>query len=254
MGRIQRLDEFYLEVSRGNVPGHRVAFITGSSGIVGATETTLMPFNQIYQFPTSAAVVQVASTDANDTGAGTGARTVMINGLDANYVEISETLTLNGLTPVSSVNSYLRINVTAIQTAGSSGVNAGTIYVGTGVFTAGVPAVKLDIMSPGRNYTQVGVYTVPANHTLIILQSSVSVGQGKEVIIEFATRFFGGVFQKRRSIALFEATEVRALTLGAVGPEKLDLDIRAVSAGATNGNTYCSLDGILINNNFKYLG
>lgn len=254
MARIQRLDEFYLEVSRGNVPGHRVALITGSSSVVGAAETTLMPFNAIYQFPTSAAVVQVASTDANDTAAGTGARTIQIFGLDANYVEQNEVITLSGTTPVSSVNLYLRINVSIITTAGSGGVNAGTVYVGTGTFTAGVPAVKLDIVSPGKNYTQVGVYTVPANHTLILLQSSLSVGQGKDVIIDFAVRPLGGLMQKRRSIVLFEASEVRLLSIGAIGPEKLDLDIRAMSSGAAAGNVYATLDGILINNNFRYLG
>lgn len=254
VARTKSLDEFYLEVVRGNIPGHRSALITGFSDVVGATETTLMPFNVIYQFPTSASIIQVASTSANDTSAGTGARTIQIFGLDANYVEINEVITLNGQTPVSSVNQFLRVNVSVITTAGSSGVNAGTVYVGTGTFTVGVPAVKLDIVSPGKNYTQVGVYTVPANHTLVILQSSISVGSGKDVIVDFAVRPFGGLMQKRRSIVLFQASEVRLLSIGAYGPEKIDLDIRALSSSATNGNVYCTLDGILVNNNFKYLG
>ena len=43
--------------------------------------------------PTSAGVVSVVSSDANDDDGDTGARTLEIEGLDANYDEIKETIT-----------------------------------------------------------------------------------------------------------------------------------------------------------------
>ena len=64
-------------------------------------------------YPSTAAALNVVSTNANDTAAGTGARTVRVTGLDANWNEISEIVTLNGLTPVQTVNSYLRADIKA---------------------------------------------------------------------------------------------------------------------------------------------
>jgi len=73
--------------------------------------------------------VAVLSSSVLDTSAGTGARTINVMGLDANYVLQSEIVTLNGVTPVNTVNTFIRVHSASIQTAGSGGVNAGTITV-----------------------------------------------------------------------------------------------------------------------------
>jgi len=62
----------------------------------------------VYVFPPSAAVLRLVSDSANDTLAGTGARTAEILGLDANYMLQSETVNMAGLTQVLTTNLYLR--------------------------------------------------------------------------------------------------------------------------------------------------
>ena len=90
-----------------------------------------------YTFPTAGATMTISSADANDTSAGTGARTVKVDFLDSTYAEFSETLTLNGQTAVSTSSSdCFRVNTMTVLTAGTGKVNAGKVYVGTGTVTS----------------------------------------------------------------------------------------------------------------------
>lgn len=75
----------------------------------------------------SAGTVSVVSSSANDTAAGTGARTVQIEGYDASYAYTTETVTLNGTTPVNTVNQYARIFNCTVLTVGSNTTNVGNI-------------------------------------------------------------------------------------------------------------------------------
>ncbi len=94
---------------------------------------------------------------------GTGARTVLIKGLDVDYTEISEVIALNGTSAVTTVNEYLRINSFEVVTAGSGGTNAGAISI-TGTEEMLIAAQILT--GNGKAYT--GVYTVPADFTAFI--------------------------------------------------------------------------------------
>lgn len=79
-----------------------------------------------------------ASTSASDAAAGTGARTVKLTYLDqAGAGPYTETVTLNGLTRVNTVATNICfIEQMEIVTAGSGGLNAGTVSIYT-VPTAG---------------------------------------------------------------------------------------------------------------------
>lgn len=82
-----------------------------------------------YTEKTSASIISIASSSANDTALGTGARTVRIEYFDndckGKYIE---EITLNGTTAVNSVNSNIRyIDHIEVLTAGSGGKNAGTL-------------------------------------------------------------------------------------------------------------------------------
>jgi hypothetical protein len=121
--------------------------------------------------------MKVSSSDANDTAAGTGARTVYVAGLDANYNEIEEVVTLNGQTDVLTTQSFLHINNAYVATAGSGLSAAGNIYFGDGVVTAGVPATVYDIIKFDYNQRITGSYTVPAGYTAYLVQGLFSAGQ-----------------------------------------------------------------------------
>lgn len=106
--------------------------------------------------PTAARLHDIVSTDAADDAAGTGARTVEIQGLDSDYKVQSETVTMDGTTDVETANSYVRIFRMKVVTAGSGGVNAGTITA-----TAQIDSTVSAQIAIGNNQTLMAIYTVP---------------------------------------------------------------------------------------------
>lgn len=117
----------------------------------------------VYPWMTAVSSLEVASLNAADTSAGTGARSIIINGLDANYAEVSQTIVLNGGT-VAIPTQLLRINSALIMSAGSGKVNAGDILVrdaGGGTTRAVIPA--------GYGITRQAQFTVPAGWTLQVV-------------------------------------------------------------------------------------
>ncbi len=170
-------EPFELQVSRGQIQGHRNVTVFGFNPDVDATQVSVWPLPSLITFPSAALQMTVSSTSANDTAAGTGARTVVVQGLDANYNEVTETVTLNGQTPVTMTASLLRVNYAFVGTAGSGNSAAGDIYIGTGTVTAGVPATSYDIIKFDYNNTTTGSYTVPAGYTAYVSQGLFSTGQ-----------------------------------------------------------------------------
>ena len=172
-----RFEPFELQVSRGQITGHRSVVVFGYNPDVDTSRVTVWPYTGILPLPAAALQMKVSSSDANDTAAGTGARTVFVAGLDANYNEISEIVTLNGQTAVLTTQSFLHINNAYVATAGSGLSAAGDIYFGDGVVTAGVPATVYDLIKFDYNQRITGSYTIPAGYTGYVSQGLFSAGQ-----------------------------------------------------------------------------
>jgi hypothetical protein len=128
----------------------------------GTIPETIWSAGGLYTFPAAAAATTIVSGSANDAAAGTGARTVLVEGLLAGYVFNSETVTLNGMTPVALASNYLRINKMTVMTAGTGQTNAGAIDCQIGGTTA-------NYISVGKSISQNGFYTVPANYQKALL-------------------------------------------------------------------------------------
>ena len=121
------------------------------------------------------AEVFIASESANDASAGSGARTVLIVGLDAN-LDVAQTIaTLNGQTAVS-IGTWAAVRKMQVLTAGATGSNEGEIWLGTGVFTAGAPANHLNAMEPGTNVAVTALMVVPADHKWYVDQFTIYSG------------------------------------------------------------------------------
>lgn len=162
-------------IAAGKVPGATAIYLQGLNGTPTTTFETLWPESNAYTFlTTNFSTPYIASSDANDTSAGTGARTVTISGVDSTYAVKTETLSLNGQTSVNLVNSYIAINSMVVATAGSGGVPAGVIRIGTGTNTSGVPAVVHGHIAAGYNEMKAFMYTVPASMKLLLLDFNVN--------------------------------------------------------------------------------
>jgi hypothetical protein len=170
-------EPFELQVSRGQIQGHRNVTVFGFNPDVDSTQVSVWPLPSLITFPASAIQMTVSSTSASDAAAGTGAHTIVVQGLDANYNEVSETVTMNGQTAVTMTTAMLRVNYAYVATAGSSNSAVGDIYIGTGTVTAGVPATTYDIIKLDYNTTTTGSYTIPAGYTAYVSQGLFSTGQ-----------------------------------------------------------------------------
>jgi hypothetical protein len=229
-------EDFQLGVASGDLsPSYKQVYKFGQNADVGNSLETIWLEGGLYAYPPSATTMTVSSSDANDTSAGTGARTIQISGLDGDYNEISETITMNGQTPVTTTNSFLRVNRGIVLTAGSGGVNAGIIYVGTGTVTSGVPANKYTtINGDGTNQTLQAFWTVPAGYTAYVYQTNISTGSSSATPAVLKTllvvRPFGGVFNTKEVITLSDGNHLQDYSFPLKITEKSDIEFRAESS------------------------
>jgi hypothetical protein len=233
---------FELQVARGQIVGHRSVTIFGFNPDVDTAEVSVWPLQSLITRPATALQMRVSSTNINDTAAGTGARTIVIEGLDGDYNEVTETVTLNGQTFVSTTASFLRINYMYVATAGSSLSAAGDIYVGTGTVTAGVPATVYDIIKFNYNDTITGAYTVPAGHTAYLSQGLFSAGQASgSTQVQGRLLAFGpdGIRRTAAVTTLNNGVADYVFEYPVPFPEKTTLEATAI--GSANNNSVSSM-------------
>ena len=243
-------DHTDLAIARGHTAGYTAIYKFGYNPDVNGTEETVQAEGGNYVWLDNAVTVFASSSSANDTGGGTGANTITIQGLDEDYNEIEESITLNGQTQVATQLSYLRVYRAFVTLAGSGGTSGGTVYLGSSGATAGVPNTVYASLGLG-NQTQIAAYTVPAGYTLylddinftagisqagkVATCSFVSRDQGSNV---FRTRFIN-VLQSNQLITKFEYPQPYA--------EKTDLECRVVTDSSNNA-IGASFQGVLIKN------
>jgi len=150
-------EDFDLQVARGQIPGHSTVNIYGFQTAVTTTNIPVWEVAGAYTYPVSAATMKLVSSV--NTGPDLSGTTILIQGLDANYTPISETLALTGTTAVDTVKSYLRINSMSV----TAGVPTGTITLKNAAGSATYAQINPTI---GR--TQMSIYTVPAGYTFYL--------------------------------------------------------------------------------------
>lgn len=171
-------EPFELQVARGQIPGHSVIHVFGHNPDVDdGVEATVWPVpGAILGHPAATTIMKISSSSANDTAAGTGARTVQVLGINGTGGYVQEIVTLNGQTAVNTVNEYDAIERMTVLTVGSGAANAGTIYAGTGTVTSGVPAVPYSAIGPGDNFSLVGHWTCPTGYKGYLVAGKLTSG------------------------------------------------------------------------------
>ena len=135
----------------------------GRNPIVGATEEEVWTGSTAYPWQTAASPLRVAiGGNAADISTGAGARTVTLLGLDANFNEISETISLNGAAQSApTAQSFIRCHRASVTECGTYGggnvgiINIATVPVGT----------VISIIPAGIGQTQQATWTVSAGAT-----------------------------------------------------------------------------------------
>ena len=237
--RMGKLEPFELQVARGQITMHETVNVFGYSTVIGATVYPVWNVAAARVYLTTAAVMKISSSSADDASSGTGARTVLVSGLDQDYNRISETVTLTGQTAVNTTNSFLRISGIRTLTVGSGGTNAGVIYAGTGTITTGVPAVIHEVVPIGFNASMSGVYTVPAGYTAYLYQGGLtSQSNGNNYITGRLKTSNQGSPKVTNAVTIFtEGMVDYNFTYPLALPEKTDLEACAIVSANTSTAT-----------------
>jgi hypothetical protein len=214
-------EPFELQVARGQITGHEVVNVFGYStgtpntGFIAAWEN-----NTAYVFPTVASTMVVTSSSASDT-----AVTILIDGLDADYNTLIESVAVNGTNAVTTTGVFFRIH-SVVTTAGNA---VGTLYVKN---AGGTTYAQVAI---GAGRTNMSVYTVPAGYTAYWTQfdsfSSTSVTSGVFATFRALLTSPTGVNNVTLSIPFLNDFSVtRPYPIGY--PEKTDVQWQNKSSGA----------------------
>ena len=163
--------EFLINVSRGLTPGVSYDIKFGRNGDIdtGAEEDVINQGGNIF-YPTTARTLSIVSADENDDSGSTGCESVTVVGLDANYDVATETVTLDGTTPVVTTTSFIRATRMFCRSCGSSGENEGAI---TATYTTDAQTAL--VIAAGVGQSEFGALTIPDGKVMLPLEVSGSV-------------------------------------------------------------------------------
>lgn len=124
-------NNWLMDAQHGWIKGWSAASKYGANPSVSTSFEDIWYAGGVLTWLTAAATIEAISDSANDAAAGTGARTIKIEGLDANWDEITETITMNGTSATTATSaSFIRVNKAYVVTTGTyGGSNVGNITV-----------------------------------------------------------------------------------------------------------------------------
>lgn len=171
---------FFLEVSKGAINGYAPAAFVGSNPSVSDTNfDTIWDASGNYVQPTGGEALEIASDSVNDTLAGSGARKVLINGLDVQHNPQSELVEMNGTTAVPTVRTDW-IFVYDIITVLSGAMQTNDDNITLRILGGGDIRAKM-LPSKGRSFN--GLFVVPAGKTFFALSAQVFIPKNEDVIV-----------------------------------------------------------------------
>lgn len=183
-------------IARGLIDGASVVHKFGAATNVGLS---LVPIttSQSYMTPTVAQSLELVSDSTDDNGTtsplGTGALIVRVYGIaDWAGGEVTEDITLNGITAVALVTSFLRVYRMKVIGSGSYANSTTSSHVSTITLRgagAGATWAKITPQSGfGLAQSEIAVYTVPAGKLAYVHSALVSVEASKTANVLFFAR------------------------------------------------------------------
>lgn len=236
ISRFGLYEPFDLQVARGQITGHSTVNIYGYQPLVAQTFIPLWENATVYTYPVAATIMNLAGS-SGDTAS------IVITGLDASYVLQSETVVLNGTTPVPTTKAYLRINSMQVS-------------VGSATNPAGVVTLKdltntiiYSQINAGVGRTQAAIYTVPAGFTFYLsrVDLNTSLNGNNHVTYRNRSASSAGVVTLTQQ-APFAISYNAQRVMPRPFLEKTDIQLQATVASST-GEVSVSAEGYLIKNN-----
>ena len=220
--RTGKHEPFELHVQRGYVQGHSVINKFGYATSVSGTEVPIWNGGSPYVYPTSAGLVNVVATSGTNTTS-----QILIQGLDENYDEITNIVTLNGTTTVASTDKFIRVY---------------RAYVVNDVPLANTVNLNLDgnltaVIYPADNQTLMAIYTIPAGYTGYLSQLNISSGTAQPtqfIRVRLKVREPDGVFRTQAKYSIANSFAEESYPYPIPIPEKSDIQVTGISSGGVN--------------------
>jgi len=230
------LTEQNYQIARGLVRGassiHKFGAVPqlsiNTTGTCWDKNDTLYPWSAL----TSASVLTAQAVNASDDG-----KILTILGLDSNYNEISDTITLSSSGTASTTKQFLRVYRGYISTGAN---NVGAIDVRIGANT-------VLYINVGLAQTLMMIYTVPAGKDLLLLKGACTSQAGADASGFFYVRFFDQTafrIQHTFEVSGSDGYEYKFEVPFRV-PEKSDIDFR-LTTRSNNGRYTAAFDGLLV--------
>jgi hypothetical protein len=223
---------YLYDISEGNIAGHEPRRILGRNEGVTTTLTDLTEIaGGSIKLPTTAQAVEVVSTSADDAGGGIGVQQIEVHYLDNDWNEISQEITLTGLTPVNLSFPALRFNGVHSLSVGSNNNAVGNIII-------------RDQGGLGDNYIQItagdttslhGAFSVPLGKSAFIVGWAGSSGKGKETEVRLSINAdphtftkTDGAYNTHDFVSVLSQTRSKNFSLPIKCPEKTDIILKAI--------------------------
>jgi len=201
-----------------------------------------------YIFPSdSGEVMYISSNSALDQVS------VTVQGLDADFKEKEQTITLQGQTRLTLNGTWSRIN--RIINIDNSDLSGNVFVYTNGANTLGIPdtaSTVKGIIEIGNNQTMQAIYTVPINRHLHLSHYHLScdaknTNTNANLTIKLVVRPKGSVFKTQEIIALSNSSpSVIGLDMPLPIPPGSDVMYKVVSSTNNDMHVHCVFEGMLL--------
>lgn len=238
------------DIAEGNIANHTLIHILGSNDDTSAAREDLWEghggsgTNARIPHPAVGGIqMEIVSSSNADSDSGginpqsTGVRTVTIFYLDQNFAEQSETITMDGTTPINTTaTDILRVQSMCTATVGSGGQAAGTITL-----ESTDSAVEYCRIRAGGNVSFKGEWTVPAGMVMFVTTWQASAiaaaaNRRSEFFLEATTTKDGvltaDIFHVKDILHLTASSQAFPFTLPLKIPAQADIKVSVLSSAS----------------------
>ena len=226
-----------MQIAQGLIAGHTVEQVTGYNPSTSAGDAV---WSGGTAFPWSSfATAQTLYLKSSTNNATDRSMSILIDGLDSNYANQTEVITLNASdsrTAVATTKQFLRIH--NIQCNGAD-TNVGDIIT---TVTSGTGTVVSKI-SAGRGSARAGCFTIPAGYTGYLFKGDAS--STAATVVNFMARYYGKAFMVVHVAIVDNSTYIYDFPFPMPLPEKTDMYC-TIEAGS--GKTAVNYEILLVAN------
>lgn len=164
---IRNIGNERVDLASGKFSARKAVQFAGVNLAVGTSFEDVWDVGGTYTFPQAAETLQIkAGGDAGDDASGAGCQSVLLSGLDGNFLEITEVVATNGTSAsTATTQTFIRL-ATAVCTAVGTYSGANTAAIDIENTSSSVTLARIDI---GNSKSQNAIYTVPAGKTAYVM-------------------------------------------------------------------------------------